>query len=120
MRKHLASIMLTLSLVVLSGCAQAEPTPVAVGSTPTVSPTRPVTAAPSATASATPSPQAPTETPLPPTPTLVPPTSTAGSRGVVDWPMFRFSLDRGGYNPQEKTLKPPLELKWKFDAKGKI
>jgi hypothetical protein len=38
----------------------------------------------------------------------------------ADWPMFRFSLDRAGYNPTETTLKPPLELEWQFDAKGKI
>jgi hypothetical protein len=34
--------------------------------------------------------------------------------------MFRFGFDRAGYNPHEKTVKPPLELKWQFTAKGKI
>jgi PBP1b-binding outer membrane lipoprotein LpoB len=38
----------------------------------------------------------------------------------ADWPMFRFSLDRCGYNATETILKPPLELKWKFKAKSKI
>lgn len=34
--------------------------------------------------------------------------------------MFRFSLDRSGYNPTEIVLKPPLELKWTFKAEGSI
>jgi hypothetical protein len=34
--------------------------------------------------------------------------------------MFRFDLNRTGYNPNESLVKPPLELKWQFDAKGKI
>jgi hypothetical protein len=34
--------------------------------------------------------------------------------------MFRFSLDRAGYNPTETSLTPPLALKWQFDAEGKI
>jgi hypothetical protein len=34
--------------------------------------------------------------------------------------MFRFSLNRTGYNPNESVLRPPLELKWQFDAEGKI
>jgi hypothetical protein len=38
----------------------------------------------------------------------------------ADWPMFRFNLDRSGYNATENILKPPLELKWKFKAKSKI
>jgi hypothetical protein len=34
--------------------------------------------------------------------------------------MFRFGLNRSGYNPDESLVKPPLELRWQFDAKGKI
>jgi hypothetical protein len=34
--------------------------------------------------------------------------------------MFRFDLNRTGYNPQESVVAPPLDLKWQFDAKGKI
>jgi hypothetical protein len=41
-------------------------------------------------------------------------------RDPADWPMFRFSLDRTGYNPTEVTLKPPLKLVWRFKAGAKI
>jgi len=38
----------------------------------------------------------------------------------ADWPMFRFSLDRAGYNPNETRLKPPLALKWEHKTGSKI
>jgi len=38
----------------------------------------------------------------------------------ADWPMFRFSLDRAGFNPTETVVRPPLELKWHFEARSKI
>ena len=62
-------------------------------------------------------------TPLPPTPTTIPATSTPSPvvpLEPADWPMFRFGLDRSGYNPTEVVLKPPLELKWEFKSKSKI
>lgn len=61
--------------------------------------------------------------PAPATPTLAstsPLPAPAVPEPSVDWPLFRFSLDRAGYNPAESVLRPPLELKWQFDAKGKI
>ena len=38
----------------------------------------------------------------------------------TDWPMFRFSLDRAGYNPHETDVKPPLSMKWQYKTAGKI
>jgi len=38
----------------------------------------------------------------------------------TDWPMFRFSLDRAGYNPNETRLKPPLVLKWEYKTDNQI
>jgi len=38
----------------------------------------------------------------------------------ADWPMFRFSLNRAGYNPNETRLKPPLALKWEYKTGSKI
>jgi hypothetical protein len=37
-----------------------------------------------------------------------------------DWAMFRYNLNRAGYNPTETDLYPPLVLKWEFKASGKI
>jgi hypothetical protein len=34
--------------------------------------------------------------------------------------MFRFSLDRAGYNRSETQLKPPLALKWQYKTGSKI
>jgi hypothetical protein len=34
--------------------------------------------------------------------------------------MFRFDVNRTGHNPGEGVVAPPLELKWQFDAQGKI
>jgi hypothetical protein len=34
--------------------------------------------------------------------------------------MFRFSLDRAGYNPYETQLKPLLALKWEYKTGSKI
>jgi hypothetical protein len=53
-------------------------------------------------------------------PAVLPPSVTSMTPEPADWPMFRFSLDRSGYNATENILKPPLELKWKFKAKSKI
>lgn len=60
------------------------------------------------------------ESPLPP-PTSGPAYSAKESAapGPSDWPMFRHDPAHTGYNPDEATLKPPLELKWKyFDGGG--
>lgn len=68
-------------------------------------------------------PPSPTQKPEAPTPTPVPivltstPTRPQSSLG---WPMFRFSLDRAGYNPNETSLKPPLALKWEYKTGSKI
>jgi hypothetical protein len=51
---------------------------------------------------------------------VVPAEKIPGTKLIANWPMFRFSLDRTGYNPTENSLSPPLELKWRFDAKSKI
>ncbi len=29
-----------------------------------------------------------------------------------DWPMYRQSIDRQGFNSEEKSLRPPLQLRW--------
>ena len=37
-----------------------------------------------------------------------------------DWPVFRGSLNRDGYNPFESELEPPLELRWSRKLVGNI
>jgi hypothetical protein len=41
-------------------------------------------------------------------------------QAAAGWSMFRFSLDRAGYNPNEVRLKPPLALKWEYKTGSKI
>ena len=48
------------------------------------------------------------------------PLVTISSKPSVDWPMFRFNLNRVGYNPNEKYVKPPLSLKWEHKTDNKI
>ena len=47
-------------------------------------------------------------------------TTRTGSTSVGDWPRFRYDVNRTGYNPEETQLKPPLKLKWRFEARSKI
>lgn len=84
-------VALAVALAILSACARPTPTP---ASLPT--PGQPATATPSPASGATP------------------------DQPSTDWPMFRYSLDRAGYNPHETAVRPPLELKWEFQAKSKI
>ena len=35
-----------------------------------------------------------------------------------DWPMFHHDVLHTGFNPKEKTLKPPLRVKWKTKKGG--
>jgi hypothetical protein len=53
-------------------------------------------------------------------PAVLPPSVTPTTPESADWPMFRFSLDRAGYNPNETRLKPPLALKWEYKTGSKI
>jgi len=55
-----------------------------------------------------------------PVPAVLPPSVTPTTPEPADWPMFRFSLDRAGYNPNETRLKPPLTLKWEHKTGSKI
>jgi hypothetical protein len=99
----LNSMMPVFALTILTACAQ-------INSSPTSPPT-PVTSRQ----------EVPTPTPPPATPTPfleTPRDRSAPSQSVAGWPMFRYSLDRAGYNPME--LEPPLELRWQFDTTGKI
>jgi len=120
MKRACLGLMMALAVMILSACTRPETTPMpssaavltSVAKGPASSPTPP-TPVPQAltpsTALAAPTPIPPT---LPPAPTPAP--------FPADWPMFRFSPDRAGYNPTESVLRPPLELKWQFDAKGEI
>ena len=58
----------------------------------------------------------PTPAPISTTPAI----SSTLSQASTDWPMFRYSLDRAGSNPNETRLKPPLAVKWEFKTGGKI
>ena len=89
-RRRLTCGVLLLFLAGVSACGQLAPTPTAPS---TVRPTS--------------------------TPTLPGPTAVVGQPSA-DWPMFRFSLDRAGYNPHELTVRPPLKLEWEFQAQSKI
>ena len=40
----------------------------------------------------------------------------ATPQASADWSMFHFGLDHCGYNDTENVLKPPLELKWRYQA----
>jgi len=108
--------MLGLALVALSACAQPTATlvpphaasPTLAAETPATSPPRVATS----TETSSPPPTSPTPASVTPIPAI--------HRAPADWPMFRFNLNRTGYNPTESVLRPPLELKWQFDAKGKI
>jgi hypothetical protein len=114
-----AAMMLILAVTLLVACVQPAASPT---STPVPSPT-PSPAAPMSTPTTPPTytPEAPTSTPVPPTPTAsITKSTSASNQPCADWPMFRFDLNRTGYNPNESFVKPPLELKWQFDAKGKI
>ncbi len=102
-----------VALLLLTACAQ----PTTTAELPlTTTPTRITKAPTTAPASST-----LTSPPLNITPiqeaTMPPPTPSNAS---ADWPMFRYNLERAGYNPMETKLRPPLELKWEFQAKGKI
>jgi hypothetical protein len=98
-------MMPVFALTILTACAQIK-------STPTSTPTQVISRQ-----------EVPTPALLPATPSPLLETPTVGSapsQSVTGWPMFRYSLDRAGYNPTEGELEPPLELRWQFDAKGKI
>jgi hypothetical protein len=97
-----------LVLVLVAACSPAT-------STPASAPLEPVTPIPPI-----PSPTRPKPTIVPATPTSIPGTATRTPLPPSDWPMFRFGLDRSGYNPSETVLKPPLELKWEYKTKSKI
>jgi len=109
-QRRLASVTLFLVLVILSACAR--PTATAVPTS--VKPPPAVAERPTA-AAALPTSAPATPTAAPATEVVTKPASSPG-----DWPMFRFSLDRAGYNPNETTLKPPLSLKWQYKTGSKI
>jgi hypothetical protein len=69
-----------------------------------------------------PSPMPPSvpDTAVPPTATTHRPPAAATAQPATDWPMFRYSLDRAGHNPHETSVRPPLEVVWKFNAQSKI
>ena len=46
--------------------------------------------------------------------------TSAMSENAPDWPMFRFGLDRAGYNANETRLKPPLAVTWEYKTGSKI
>ena len=104
-----------LAVAFLSACHATAPTSIVQAVTPIpVRPTdvpRVLTVIPLPQA---PKPEAPTPIPTVPTPSPMSPQPS------IDWPMFRFSLDRAGYNPTETSVRPPLELKWRFEARSKI
>lgn len=65
----------------------------------------------------------PTSLPMPAQRATAAPSPTRGAATAqppTGWPMFRYSLDRAGYNPYETDVRPPLELKWEFKAQSKI
>lgn len=37
-----------------------------------------------------------------------------------DWPMFHHDLAHTGYNSEETELRPPLRLKWSYQADGAL
>ena len=103
-------IVSALLLLVLCACAQSDrPQAPAAGAGQ-------LSEEPTATATAPA--QAPTapEEPVAPSPTP----ATPVRQSATEWTMFRYSLDRAGYNPVEAKVRPPLSLRWKFDAKSKI
>jgi len=106
-----------VALAILSACGSPTATPnlVPESSTPsTILPTfGPVAIAPTSAS----------EMPLRTTPTAMPTAlgvAPETSQPSVNWPMFRFSLDRAGYNPNETRLKPPLALEWEYKTGSKI
>lgn len=114
-RSPLVLAALALALVVFSACAPSESAAARAGPTTTLaSPTLGAALPPPTASGPVLGPEALTPAPLALT------SAPMAIRDPADWPMFRFSLDRTGYNPTEVTLKPPLKLVWRFKAGAKI
>ena len=113
-----------LALALLVGCgptANEAPAAVTLGPAPPaegpgLGPEAPPDAPPLPTIGPPPTPGAPPPTPTPagPAPTL------SRDQFTNDWTMFRYGLDRAGYNPRETRLKPPLVIQWEFKTDDKI
>ncbi len=117
-RAVLGLIGFVLAAMILSTCTPATAPPAAVPTQTAESPASQPAASPEAV---TVSAASPTPAPASPTPTRPAATFTPMSaQAAGDWPMFRFSLDRAGYNPHETRVRPPLELEWQFEARSKI